>query len=95
VNYRVGTGPDRLDISLQNDAQVKQEGRLKGFPTIWHTSLYTKPGTWEHIEIYVNNLAPVTAALKAAGVEMEVSGSHVWTHDPDGALLQITDGPDH
>ena len=31
------------------------------------------------------------ATLKVAGVEATNSGGFIWTHDPDGALLQIVD----
>lgn len=88
--YDLGAGPSPAVpwISLQNDANVKEEGRLKYTP-IWHTSLYTKPGTWEHIGIEVDKYDEVVAALKATGVEMTTEKDIVWTHDPDGALLQV------
>ena len=91
---------DGVTLSLQDTADVKKEGRLQ-FSPIWHQSLYTKPGTWEHIGIEVDNYDQVVAALKTTGVEMSdkgvmadaaKSGDVIWTHDPDGALLQIQKG---
>ena len=31
------------------------------------------------------------ATLQAAGMEATNSGGIIWTHDPDGALIQIVD----
>ena len=87
----LGAGSSVPWLSLQVDANVKQEGRLQYAP-IWHQSLYTKPGTWEHICIEVDNFADTIAALKTTGAEMSQTGDIVWTHDPDGALLQIQNG---
>ena len=86
--YDLGTGPFAPWISLQDDAMVRQEGRLQYTP-IWHQSLYTKPGVWEHIAIEVENYDQVVAAVETAGVEVSAGENYTWTHDPDGALIQI------
>lgn len=79
-------------MSVQNDKDVATEGRKQYSPR-WHASLTTKPGTWEHIAFEVDDLdvERTLARLKAAGSEATLSGGFIWTHDPDGALIQIVD----
>jgi hypothetical protein len=79
-------------MSVQNDKDVATEGRLQ-YEREWHRSLTTKPGTWEHIAFEVDGLdvEGTVAALKAAKSDASVSGGFIWTHDPDGALIQIVD----
>jgi catechol 2,3-dioxygenase-like lactoylglutathione lyase family enzyme len=77
-------------MSLQNDQGVATEGRLQYEPR-WHSSLTTKPGTWEHIAFEVDNLDfdKTMATLKAFGCDATKQGDFIWTHEPDGALIQI------
>ncbi len=79
-------------MSVQNDKDVATEGRKQYSPR-WHGSLTTEPGTWEHVafEVADLDLDKTMATPKAAGVEATNSGGFIWTHDPDGALLQIVD----
>jgi catechol 2,3-dioxygenase-like lactoylglutathione lyase family enzyme len=79
-------------MSVQTDKDVAREGRAQYSPR-WHGSLTTKPGTWEHVAFEVDDLDldKTMAKLKAEGVEATNSGGFIWTHDPDGALLQIVD----
>ena len=90
--YDLGGGTMVPYMSLQVDKDVATEGRKQYSPR-WHASLTTKPGTWEHIAFEVDNLDvdKTMATLKAAGVEATKSGEYIWTHDPDGALIQLVD----
>ena len=90
--YDLGGGGMVPYMSVQTDKDVAREGRTQYSPR-WHGSLTTKPGTWEHIAFEVDglDLDKTMAKLKAAGVEATSSGGFIWTHDPDGALLQIVD----
>ena len=90
--YDLGDGSMVPYLSVQTDKDVATEGRLQYSPR-WHGSLTTKPGTWEHIAFEVDDLDmdKTMATLNAAGVEATQSGGYIWTHDPDGALLQIVD----
>ena len=89
VPYELENG---VTISVQTNEMIRREGRLQYSP-IWHTSLYTKPGTWEHIALEVDNFPQVAAAVRSTGVEVSGSETILWTHDPDGALLQIMAKP--
>lgn len=88
----VGAGSFVPYLSLQSDANVATEGRSR-FPSRWQTSLTTKPGIFEHVAIEVDNFDydKTLAALKGAGVETTADKELIWTHDPEGALLQIFD----
>ena len=90
--YDLGDGSMVPYLSVQTDKDVATEGRTQYSPR-WHGSLTTKPGTWEHIAFEVDDLDmdKTMATLNAAGVEATNSGGYIWTHDPDGALLQIVD----
>ena len=90
--YDLGGGSMVPYMSIQTDKDVATEGRAQYSPR-WHGSLTTRPGTWEHIAFEVDDLDldKTMAKLKAAGVEATNSGGFIWTHDPDGALLQIVD----
>jgi catechol 2,3-dioxygenase-like lactoylglutathione lyase family enzyme len=90
--YDLGGGSMVPYMSVQNDKDVATEGRMQYEPR-WHASLTTKPGTWEHIAFEVDDLDVdrTLATLKAAGSEATLSGGFIWTHDPDGALIQIVD----
>lgn len=90
--YDLGGGSMLPYMSVQNDKDVATEGRLQ-YEREWHRSLTTKPGTWEHIAFEVDGLDVdgTLAALKATGSEASLSGGFIWTHDPDGALIQIVD----
>ncbi len=90
--YDLGGGSMVPYMSVQTDKDVATEGRTHLAPR-WHGSLYTKPGTWEHIALEVDNfdVDKTMATLEAAGVEATRTGNAIWTHDPDGALLQIVD----
>jgi catechol 2,3-dioxygenase-like lactoylglutathione lyase family enzyme len=90
--YDLGGGSMVPYMSVQNDKDVTTEGRLQ-YEKEWHRSLTTKPGTWEHIAFEVDGLDAdrTLAALRAAGSEASLSGGFIWTHDPDGALIQIVD----
>lgn len=90
--YDLGGGSMVPYMSVQNDKDVATEGR-KQYEAEWHRSLTTKPGTWEHIAFEVDGLDVdrTLATLKAAGSGATFSGGFVWTHDPDGALIQIVD----
>ena len=90
--YDLGDGSMLPYLRVQTDKDVATEGRTQYSPR-WHGSLYTKPGTWEHIAFEVDNLDMdrTMATLNAAGVEATTSGGYIWTHDPDGALIQIVD----
>lgn len=88
----LGAGSFRPYLSLQTAANVATEGRSR-FPPRWQGSQTTKPGTWEHIAIEVDNFDydKTVATLKAAGMEVTADKDLIWTHDPEGALLQIFD----
>jgi hypothetical protein len=77
-------------MSLQNDKNVATEEK-----TIFATmarSLTTKPGVWEHVAFEVDNLDPdKTMATQSCGCRSNRIGDFIWTHDPDGALMQIVD----
>ncbi len=90
--YDLGGGSMVPYMSVQTDKDVATEGRIHLSPR-WHGSLYTKPGTWEHVALEIDNfdVDKTMATLKAAGVEATGSENFIWTHDPDGALLQLTD----
>ena len=90
--YDLGGGSMVPYMSVQNDKDVATEGRTHLAPR-WHGSLYTKPGTWEHVALEVDDFDVDTtmATLEAAGVEATRTGNAIWTHDPDGALLQLFD----
>ena len=90
--YDLGGGSMVPYMSIQNDKDVATEGRTQYSPR-WHGSLTTKPGVWEHIAFEVDNLDldKTMATLQAAGMEATNSGGIIWTHDPDGALIQIVD----
>jgi len=90
--FDLGGGSMIPYMSIQTDKDVSTEGRLQYEPR-WHTSLTTKPGTWEHICFEVDGLDTerTLAALRAAGCDATLSNGFVWTHDPDGALIQIVD----
>ena len=90
--YDLGGGSMVPYMSIQTDKDVATEGRTHLVPR-WHGSLYTKPGTWEHIALDVDNfdVDKTMVTLEAAGVEATSSGNFIWTHDPDGALLQLFD----
>ena len=90
--YDLGDGSMVPYLSVQTDKDVATEGRMQYSPR-WHGSLTTKPGTWEHIAFEVDDLDmdKIMATLNAAGVEATNSGGYIWTHDPDGALIQIVD----
>jgi catechol 2,3-dioxygenase-like lactoylglutathione lyase family enzyme len=90
--YDLGGGSMVPYMSVQNDKDVATEGRLQ-YESEWHRSLTTKPGTWEHIAFEVDGLdvERTVAALKDSGSAASVSGGFIWTHDPDGALIQIVD----
>ena len=88
--YDLGGGSMVPYMSVQTDKDVATEGRMQYTPK-WHGSLTTKPGTWEHIAFEVDNLDldKTMATLKTAGVEATNTSGIIWTHDPDGALIQI------
>ena len=90
--YDLGDGSMVPYLSVQTDKDVATEGRMQYTPR-WHESLTTKPGTWEHIAFEVDDLDmdQTMATLNAAGVGASNSGGYIWTHDPDGALIQIVD----
>jgi catechol 2,3-dioxygenase-like lactoylglutathione lyase family enzyme len=90
--YDLGGGGMVPYMSVQTDKDVATEGRLQYTPR-WHASLSTKPGTWEHVAFEVDDLdlEGTLATLRASGVEAMESGGFIWTHDPDGALIQIVD----
>lgn len=90
--YDLGDGSMVPYMSVQNDKDVAKEGRLQ-YEREWHRSLTTKPGTWEHIAFEVDDLDAdrTLSTLKASGSEATLSGGFIWTHDPDGALIQIVD----
>ena len=88
--YDLGTGSMVPYMSIQTHKDVATEGRMQYTPK-WHGSLTTKPGTWEHVAFEVDNLDldKTMATLKASGVEATNTSGIIWTHDPDGALIQI------
>ena len=90
--YDLGGGSMVPYMSVQTDKDVATEGRRQYSPR-WHGSLTTKPGTWEHLALEVDNfdVNKTMARLETAGVEATNSGGMIWTHDPDGALLQLFD----
>jgi catechol 2,3-dioxygenase-like lactoylglutathione lyase family enzyme len=90
--FDLGGGSMVPYMSVQTDKDVATEGRKQYVPR-WHASLDTKHGTWEHIAFEVDELDVdgTLARLKEAGVEASLSGGFIWTHDPDGALIQIVD----
>jgi catechol 2,3-dioxygenase-like lactoylglutathione lyase family enzyme len=90
--FDLGGGSMVPYLSVQTDKDVATEGRMQYEPR-WHASLTTKPGTWEHIAFEVDDLdvERTLATLKASGSEAALSGGFIWTHDPDGALIQIVD----
>ena len=90
--YDLGGGSMLPYMSVQTDKDVEAEGRLHLAPR-WHGSLYTKPGTWEHVALEIDNFDVDTTmeTLEASGVEATRTGNAIWTHDPDGALLQLFD----
>ena len=52
--YDLGGGSMVPYMSVQNDKDVATEGRTHLAPR-WHGSLYTKPGTWEHVALEVDD----------------------------------------
>lgn len=90
--YDLGGGTMVPYLSVQTDKDVATEGRAQYSPR-WHKSLTTRPGTWEHVAFEVDGLDvdATMERLQAAGVEATNSGGFIWTHDPDGALIQIVD----
>ena len=90
--YDLGGGAMVPYMSIQSDKDVATEGRTQYTP-IWHRSLTTEPGTWEHIAFEVDDLDvdAMMATLADLGVETSIAGGIIWTHDPDGALIQILD----
>ena len=90
--YDLGGGSMVPYMSVQTDKDVATEGRLHLAPR-WHGSLYTEPGTWEHVALEVDNfdVDKTMTTLESAGVEATRTGDAIWTTDPDGALLQLFD----
>ena len=80
--------------SLQTKADIDQEQRSFGSApgaVKWSQRPQWGPGLLEHFcfQIQDFDINEAQQKLNAAGVEAFVTGSHLWTVDPDGVLLQI------